>query len=364
MLLSTLIVVRPSGLQEISPRAPGPMQTRHAVTPPLRSQARLAFLKTARVWTPTHVSAMDVRAGPPAHVSWQPNEMVTCDYIEVVRTGSSRKFHCVLASGLVVKVRYGAGNGEVYGSVLATRLLWALGFGADRVDPVRVRCQGCSSDPWNDRKRAVGEQVFDPATIERKPAGHEMKTEPEGWAWPELRLVDGVPNGASDAERDALTLLAVFVQHTDSKRQQQRFLCLPGGMTEEGLCTLPFLFVHDVGLTFGRASLWNRASTGSVNFDAWSSTPIWRDAGRCVGHLSESKTGTLKDPTVSEAGRRFLADLLVQLTDRQLRDLFDVARVDRRGGDANGSRPRPSVDEWVAAFKHKRDEVVLNHCPA
>src|SRR5436190_11508858 len=77
VLLSTPIVGRPSGSQDISPRALGPMQTRHSVAPPLRSQARLAFLTTARVWTPTHVSAMDVRAGPPAHDSWQPNEMVT-----------------------------------------------------------------------------------------------------------------------------------------------------------------------------------------------------------------------------------------------------------------------------------------------
>ena len=41
-------------------------------------------------------------------------------------------------------------------------------------------------------------------------------------------------------------------------------------------------------------------------------------------------TGTLGDPAISEAGRKFLADLLVQLTDQQVRDLFEVARVDRR----------------------------------
>jgi hypothetical protein len=31
-----------------------------------------------------------------------------------------------------VKVRYGPDNGEVQGAVLASRLLWALGFGADQ----------------------------------------------------------------------------------------------------------------------------------------------------------------------------------------------------------------------------------------
>jgi hypothetical protein len=58
-----------------------------------------------------------------------------------------------------------------------------------------------------------------------------------------------------------------------------------------------------------------------VNFDLWSKTPIWRDAAACVGHLSKSKTGTLGDPTISEAGRLFLSDLLLQLTDQQLHDV-------------------------------------------
>jgi hypothetical protein len=53
--------------------------------------------------------------------------------------------------------------------------------------------------------------------------------------------------------------------------------------------------------------------------------------------------------------------LLQQLTDAQLRDLFTVGRVDRRRVDE--STPAASVDEWVAAFKQKRDEIVSNQCP-
>jgi hypothetical protein len=65
---------------------------------------------------------------------------------------------------------------------------------------------------------------------------------------------------------------------------------------------------------------------------------------------------------ISEAGRKFLADLLVQLTDQQLRDLFEVAGVDRRvtsDGAAVGAR----VDDWVAAFNAKRQQIVMHHCP-
>ena len=46
--------------------------------------------------------------------------------------------------------------------------------------------------------------------------------------------------------------------------------------------------------------------------------------------MSQSWTGTLGDPRITEGGRKFLADLLVQLTDRQLHDVFEVARVNRR----------------------------------
>ena len=64
--------------------------------------------------------------------------------------------------------------------------------------------------------------MFDPAAIERKPKGHEMKSEYKGgWAWPELDLVDEQQGGAPKAQRDALKLLAVFMQHTDNKRGER-----------------------------------------------------------------------------------------------------------------------------------------------
>jgi hypothetical protein len=179
-----------------------------------------------------------------------------------------------------------------------------------------------------------------------------------GWSWPELDLVEPSLGGAPQSQRDALKLLAVFMQHTDTKPQQQRLLCLPEGLSAAGTCDKPFLMLHDVGLTFGHANTFNKNSSSSVNLEAWSRTPVWKDAAACIGHLSKSHTGTLGDPHISEAGRAFLADLLVQLSDSQLRDLFEVAGVDRRGGSVAVA----SVDQWVAAFKQKRDEIVANHC--
>jgi hypothetical protein len=326
--------------------------------------ARLAFISKAQVWAPTKVSEMDLRAGPQGDGAFQPNEAVTCDYVEKpALPGTTQKFDCAVSKDDVVKVRYGATNGKVEASVVATRLLWALGFGADRVYPVRLTCRGCSSDPWTKRARVPGEQVFDPAAIERKPKGHEMKSENKGgWAWPELDLVDEHAGGAPEAQRDALKLLAVFMQHTDNKPEQERLLCLPKAREDDGTCDEPFMMLHDVGLTFGQANLFNRSTVGSANFEQWSKTRIWKDVGVCVGNLSQSQTGTLFEPKISEAGRRFLADLLVQLTDQQLHDLFDVARVDHRSRRPDSKDPPASVDEWVAAFKQKRDEIVNKRC--
>ena len=327
---------------------------------------RLAFIRKAQVWTPTDIPAMNIRLGPQGKGAFPPNAVVTCDYIKTKLSGSSRKFECRTADGDTIKVRYGPGNGEVQGSVLASRLLWALGFGADRVYAARVICRGCSPDPWTEHERQSGEQLFDPVAIERKPAGIEMKSgNHSGWGWQELALVDPAEGGAPASQRDALRLLAVLMQHTDNKPDQQRLLCLPGGVTVEGRCDTPFLALHDVGLTFGRANFSNSHNTASVNFVEWDKTPVWRNAQTCTGHLNKSSTGTLGDPTIHEAGRAFLADLLVQLTDQQLHDLFDVARVALRSRRPDGTvaAAGASVDEWVAAFKHKRHDIVATHCP-
>jgi hypothetical protein len=331
----------------------------------LTKEARLDFIRKAQVWTPTNVPKMDLRAGPQGRGAFQPDEMVTCDYVQAKLPGTSLKFDCEVSEGDVVKVRYGAENRKVEASVVATRLLWALGFGADRVYPVRVTCRGCSPDPWTERAPAAGEQTFDPAAIERKPAGHEMDGENKGgWAWPELNLVDEKQGGASRDQLDALKLIAVFIQHTDNKPEQERLLCLPGGQTKTGGCDRPFMMMHDVGLTFGHANFLNRNTTGSLNFEEWSTTPIWRDAKKCEAHMSQSFTGTLGNPRITEGGRQFLANLLVQLTDQQLHDLFDVAHVDRHSRNPNPGQPSATVDEWVAAFKLKREEIVNHHCPS
>lgn len=332
----------------------------------LSRDARIAFIRRAQVWSPTNIPDMDIRTGPGGAGAFAANELVACDYSDSRLHGGTRKFHCRLPSGDILKVRYGTSNGEVLASVLATRLLWALGFAADRVYPVRVTCRGCSSDPWTSQGSHKEAHDFDPAAIERSPAGHEMWNDEVdrkwGWDWRELDLVDPAQGGAPLEQRDALKLLAVFMQHTDTKSRQQRLLCASDNGTAPEQCNKPVLMLHDVGVTFGRANNRNRGSVGSANLQEWINQPVWKDPVACVGNLDKSMTGTLGDPAISEAGRKFLADLLVQLTDQQVRDLFEVARVDRRV-DSDGAAVGARVDDWVAAFNAKRQQIVMHHCP-
>jgi hypothetical protein len=304
-----------------------------------------------------------MRLGPTGQDALLPEQLVQCLFVPKSFDGSSPKFACAIDASDEVKVKYGRDNGEVYAEVAASRLLWAIGFGADRMYPVRVRCRGCATVAAS--LPGSGETVdFDPAVIERRFPGEPIAAGPEqGWSWSELDLVDDQIGGAPRAQRDALKLLAAFLQHTDSKPQQQRFVCLsdlhPTG--NGSVCAKPFLLIQDLGKTFGRADYLNRDVRASVNLREWQAVPVWADETRCVARLDTSVTGTLHDPHISEAGRAFLADLLNQLSDAQLHDLFDVARVDLRIIDET---PPPSVDEWVAAFKDKRMQVASAHCPA
>jgi hypothetical protein len=292
---------------------------------------------------------------------------VTCDVDPTAeRSGRTPKFHCKLAGGDTVKVKYGEDNGEVFAEVAATRLFWALGFGTDRQYPVRVTCRGCSDDPWTSPPAPGAVNTFDAAIIERDTPGERIRVKglPKGWEWWEVQTIDAWVGGAPRAHVDALRLLAAFIQHGDNKKEQQEVLCLPGGVEKASdgheTCTRPFLAVTDLGATFARADFRNR---NKFELAHWSEVPVWKDPGRCIAKLKRSLTGTFSDPAISEEGRAFLGDRLMQLSRAQIRDLFRAARADRyRGGDGERTGAA-AVEEWTETFIRKRKEIVERRCP-
>ena len=334
-----------------------------ALTPHERREA----IRRASVWSPTDIPRVDFKAGPSGDGAFAFNELVTCEYQRKDLSGHSPKFVCETSPGARVKVKYGEHNAEVFGEVLATRLFWALGFAADRMYPVRVLCHSCPKGPRESPETAFDAAAFDLATIERKLPGRAMETSPDsGWKWSELEDIGPEAAPGARAQRDALKLLAAFVQHTDSKAANQRLFCPEGQEIGRTGCRSPVLMVQDLGLTFGRGALLNK-NENSVSLESWAQVPVWRDRGACVAQLERSLTGSLSNPRISETGRAFLAGLLVQLTDSQLRDLFENARVNRRsrdpGRDPEEDGALASVDEWVKVFKLKRAQILDRRCP-
>ena len=326
---------------------------------------REALLQRARVWQAIDTRSLNLAAGPPLPAAQRIRAELTCRFVfpEKPVTGNTPKFECARQPDDVVKVKYGEENGEVYAEIAASRLFWALGFKVDRMYPARVSCQDCPADPFATSKKdwhlgkpgKVGLYVFDPAAVERPLPGSAIEVPGfEGWAWPELDTVNPRAGGASRAHLDALKLLAVFVQHSDSKPEQQDLTCAPGGVTRDRAgnetCALPWLIVKDLGTTFGKATALNNSK---MDLSDWSGARIWREDAPCVGDLSRSLTGSLEHPRIGEAGRRFLASRLMLLRDQQIRDLFGTAMAERRGG---------TLDDWVRVFKRKRDEIVQARC--
>lgn len=317
----------------------------------------------AQVWTPTNVRAMNLKTGPRGAGSFPPGATVRCEFVDKKIGGASPKFLCNVGGRDEVMVKYGPQNGEVYGEVLTSRVLWALGFAADAVYPVSVICHGCPTT-FGGAVDGSGDMRFELATIKRRKPGREWESDGKaGWSWEELTLRAPAAGGAPIAQRDALTLLAVFLQHTDSKAEQQRILCSDSGSGTASGCRRPWLMVGDTGLTFGSATRTNDNSAGSVNLVKWRRTSVWKEGSGCVGNLSKSFTGTLDDPVIGEGGRSFLARLLAQLSDAQLHDLFQAARVNRRLRSPEDLSSGPgTVDEWVTAFQQKRQEIANRRC--
>lgn len=314
--------------------------------PQWTEQARVDALRRAIVWQvpAVPIERADLSRTPGA----LPDRDVACRFKVDDVNGLTPKFECELPGGETIKVKYS--GPEPYGEVAASRLLRALGFGADRVFFVeRVRCYGCPRYPFPTLKliTLVGAEKlfakgldydsavdFEWPSIERKSTGEKIETPTgKGWAFHELARVPT----ASRVHADALTLMAVFLAHWDNKSENQRLVCLSGAPGRDGRCARPMAMLHDVGGTFGPRK---------TDIDGWRGAPIWSDRASCTVSMKTlpHDGATFSDTTISEKGRRFLADRLTRLTGAQIATLFRAARFDRHSG---------TIDEWTALFKEK-----------
>jgi hypothetical protein len=283
---------------------------------------------------------------------------VDCRFLFTDVSGTTPKFDCELADGRRVKVKYGR-TPEISGEIAATRLLTALGFGADQVRLAsRVRCYGCPVSPFYSRILAKGTHLeaflrrttnyaefrdYEWTAVEEKLDGAAIEAGgEEGWAFFELNQIDPARGGAGLHEVDALRLMAVFLAHWDNKPRNQRLVCL-SAVAPDARCRRPLVMLQDLGATFGPRK---------VNLSAWRDKSIWTDPQGCrVSMESLPHDGaTFGEVNISEEGRRLLADRLVKLSPEHVRTLFVEANFP---GD---------VEEWVTVFRQKVDEITRRIC--
>jgi hypothetical protein len=101
-----------------------------------------------------------------------------------------------------------------------------------------------------------------------------------------------------------------------------------------------------------------------LDVEGWSQVPIWKDARSCVVAIDSPLLhgATFGEATISEAGRRFLAERLGRLSEGQIRDLFEGARF---ADYAEASEASRNPENWVRAFQAKVRQVVERApCPA
>ena len=356
---------REKGSQSTEKAAAGSPSATGAATPPefVSVEQRAAALRRAQVWRtpPVPIPKADLKQNPDGPGEFDEDETIECRLVIKPMGGTTPKFDCERADKEVIRVKYGHGNPELHAEVAATRLLSALGFGADRMYGVKlVRCAGCTPFPFHSLRCLTdtgfekgcfpggvdysSASEFHAAVIERRLEGRriESKTD-EGWAWYEVDNVSEAQGGAPRAHVDALKLLAVVLAHWDNKAENQRLLCLPGGDLPDGGCSRPFAILQDLGASFGPLKL---------DLPNWRSFGVWTDPRACRVSMERLPWGgaTFPAQTISEEGRRFLLSLLQQLTNKQLRDLFSGAKIESSEGiTAEARRP----EAWAAAFEDK-----------
>jgi hypothetical protein len=216
-------------------------------------------------------------------------------------------------------------------------------------------------------------RAFEPAIIESY-HGTMMESAPEeGIHWDQL-LSETSPDPARAREqtvhREALALLAAFLQHADSKPSQQTLSCPAGALARDGAgvesCRSPQIYIGDIGAILGDGWKYKRMSTTKIDYGLWKETSVWEEPEACVATLHGRPNASLGDVRVSEPARSFLAGRLSQLSREQLRDVFAVARVDVIGEKiqpASGVERTATADDWAALFLERSRQITEHRCP-
>ena len=264
-------------------------------------------------------------------------------------TGTTPKFYCSV-SGVVDEdgelIRYkikphfkgqerNKKNGEIYGEFLSSRFSKALGFFADDEWVADVTCPDCEKS-LNKGFQGTSFNPFQPAAGIELPLGKGIDVDCNGKDSGALAssLARLLENGAPRAEIDAFKLWLAFIDHGDTKTDNQKFSCLDSKKNPDGTRTCKpgaaVYYVSDMGSTFGYAS----ASEKKATLAEWQGKdPIKVSGGHCT-----TTAKSVGDTSISEAGRLLLANGLQRLLDAETAD-GTITRVFRASRNAERDQP-------------------------
>ena len=246
-------------------------------------------------------------------------------------------------------------NGEIYGEFLSSRFSQALGFFADDEWVADVTCPDCEKSltksfqgaPWSPFQPAAGIELPLGKGIDVKCSNKDS-----GALAGSLQKL--LQNGAPRAEIDAFKLWLAFIDHGDTKTDNQKFACLKSIKNPDNTRTCEpgeaVFYVSDMGSTFGYSASSEKKATLAV----WKGKdPIRVSGGQCT-----TTAKSVGDTNISEQGRALLARELQRLLDaeRSQQTITGVFRASR-----NAERDQPP-EAWTAEFVRKAMTIINARC--
>jgi hypothetical protein len=284
-------------------------------------------------------------------------------------TGTTPKFHCsvprvVDEHGELIRYKVkphfkgqskDKRNGEIYGEFLSSRFSKALGFFADDEWVADVTCPDCEKSLTKGFQGASF-TPFQPAAGIEVPLGNgiDVKCNNKDSGALAESLSKLLENGAPRAEIDAFKLWLAFIDHGDTKADNQKFSCLDSKNNADGsrMCKpgQAVYYVGDMGSTFG----YNSSSEKKATLIAWrDKDPIKVSGGRC-----STTARSVGDTNIGEPGRQLLANGLQRLLDAEKTDNL-ITRVFR--ASRNHERDQPP-EAWTAEFVRKARTIIDARC--
>ena len=283
--------------------------------------------------------------------------------------GTTPKFHCSVAgvvddSGELVRYKVKPHfkgqqrekrNGEIYGEFLSSRFSKALGFFADDEWVADVTCQDCEKS-LTSKFQGTSFTPFQPAAGIELPLGKgiDVKCNHKDAGALAGSLQKLLQSGAPRAEIDAFKLWLGFIDHGDTKTDNQKFACLDSQKNPDGTRTCKpgqaVFYVSDMGSTWG----YSASSESKARLEKWSGKdPIKVSGGRCT-----TTAKSVGDASISEPGRQLLATGLQRLLDAEKANgtITKVFRASR-----NQERDQ-SPEAWTAEFVRKARTIIDARC--